>query len=64
MIEMNESYITVHAQWIEDESGDVVDSTYYCSDSCHQFDDDYSGWNGCNEVMAPEWCAQCGDEIS
>jgi hypothetical protein len=68
-----ETYITVHAHWIEDESGDVVDAEYYCSDYCHQdhrafihksfSNNDYRGWNGCNEVMAPEWCANCGTPI-
>ena len=57
---MTETYITVHAQWIEDNSGDIVDSIYYCSDHCHRSHaENYGGWNGSNEVMAPEWCANC-----
>ena len=68
-----ETYITVHQHLIEDATGDVVDAVYYCGDYCHQdhrafvaksfTNNDYGGWNGCNEVMAPQWCANCGDQI-
>ena len=64
-----EQYITVHQHLIEDETGDIVDAMYFCSDFCHRdylticHRDNYNGWNGCNEVMAPEWCANCGDQI-
>jgi hypothetical protein len=58
-------YITVHQHLVEGEDGDIEDALYYCSDSCHRdhTGEDYNGCNGCNEVMAPEWCTNCGDEI-
>ena len=60
-----ESYITVHTHLIEDHTGDVVDANYYCSDFCHRDHsrDNYNGWNGCNEVMAPESGANCNTMI-
>jgi len=58
-----EKYISVHAHYIEDATGDIVDALYYCTDSCHRDNPDYNGWNGCNEIMAPAWCANCGVEL-
>jgi len=58
-----EKYISVHAHYIEDATGDIVDAFYYCSDSCSREHPNYSGWNGCNEIMAPEWCANCGVQL-
>ena len=60
-----ETYITVHQHLVESENGDIEDALYYCSDFCHRDHtrEDYKGWNGCNEVMAPEWCTNCGDQI-
>ena len=60
-----ETYITVHQHPIAGENGDIEDALYYCSDFCHRdhTNEDYNGWNGDCEVMAPEWCANCGDQI-
>ena len=52
-----------HIQPIEDESGDMVDLTIYCSDSCHREDPEYSGWYGCMEISVSEPCAACGDMV-
>ena len=56
----------MHAQTIENGSGNIVDVIYFCSDACHrdycaEHDDiPYSGWNGCHEGSNVEFCAQCG----
>ena len=44
-----------HITYIEDETGDVVDAEYYCSDSCAQESDYYAGWIGCNELHTIEF---------
>ena len=46
----------------EDKSGQLIDLTYYCSDTCAQSDKDYAGWFGCVEVPKEETtilCASC-----
>jgi hypothetical protein len=63
-----EAYTSAHLGLHYDDNGNVIDADYFCSDYCHQ---DfartngwpYEGWNGCNEIQAPQWCANCGDEI-
>jgi len=52
-----------HITYIEDETGDVVDAEYYCSDSCAQESDYYSGWNGCNELHTIEFCQSCNEQL-
>jgi hypothetical protein len=53
-----------HATFIEDETGDVVDAEYYCSDSCAQESPYYSGWSGCHELCGePEFCQSCNEQL-
>lgn len=59
---------SAHLHYWEDEEGNTVDAEVFCSDFCHR---DYlrmrgiryGGWNGCHEVNAPQWCANCGNEF-
>lgn len=54
----------VHIERIEDESGDLVDLNYYCSDSCNKKKNkNYGGWDGCHEIHHPEVCNNCGEEL-
>jgi hypothetical protein len=49
-----------HIVTIEDEdTGDIVDVSYYCSDTCAKTDSYYQGWNGCHEAISAP-CAHCG----
>lgn len=61
---MKTDYETVsgHLYLHEDENGDVVDATVFCSDYCHREwckieGVTYQGWNGCHEMNAPQFCA-------
>jgi len=51
-----------HMHMIEDDSGDVVDGEYFCSDYCHQeaVGDQYRGWNGCVELDYTQTCENIG----
>lgn len=56
-----------HVHHIEDDTGDIVDLVYFCSDTCHndwcniKGNPDYGGWNGCHEHDCTETCAHCGE---
>jgi hypothetical protein len=56
-----------HIHDIKDKQGNVVDRKYYCSDSCNTYDnqDNYKGWNGCNEICLTQYCDRkgCGNII-
>ena len=52
-----------HVVCIEDENGDVVDHTVYCSDFCAQQDEGYDGWSGCIEISSHEDCAGCEEHV-
>lgn len=63
-----ETYISAHLRLIEDTDGQLVDVDYFCSDYCHRrycdlYKIPYEGWNGCNQVMAPQYCENCKEEI-
>ena len=52
------SHLVTH----EDQEGQLVDITYYCSDFCARSDKDYAGWFGCQEIpneCEPIFCALC-----
>ena len=50
-----------HLHIIEDEKGDMIDRKVYCSDLCHVLDNDnYQGWNGCNEISFSQPCERKG----
>jgi hypothetical protein len=52
------AHIVLH----EDKSGQLIDLTYYCSDTCAKSNSDYAGWYGCVEVPSeaqPMLCASC-----
>ncbi len=58
-----------HIHRHEDEDGNLVDVTYYCSDWCHR--DHclrtglaYEGWDGCHEVESDQQCANCEANIN
>jgi len=56
-----------HIHLIKDKKGEEVDRKYYCSDSCNTYDnqDNYKGWNGCNEISFTQYCDRkgCGNII-
>jgi hypothetical protein len=62
-----------HIREIHDDTGDLVDLVYFCSDSCNrdwhpngvvaQGVEPYGGWYGCQEIESDEECAGCGDII-
>ena len=62
-----------HIRHIEDDTGDLVDLVYFCSDSCNQNwhpngivvqgVEPYGGWYGCQEIYQDEECAGCGEII-
>jgi len=53
-----------HITLIEDESGDLLDVKYFCSDYCAQSDPHYAGWYGCVEVVdKDEWCTTCETQL-
>jgi hypothetical protein len=55
----------MHYVSIEDETGDLVELTPYCSDSCASTDPLYAGWFGAQESADyVEWCARCGVRVS
>lgn len=61
--------VSTHLHFWEDDNGELVDATVFCSDHCHRFychdkGVPYTGWNGCHEVDAPQWCAYCEEAIS
>ena len=51
-----------HIHIIEDQNGDMIDRKVYCSDSCNTYDnqDNYQGWNGCNEISFSQPCERKG----
>ena len=51
-----------HIHTIEDKKGDMIDRKVYCSDSCNTYDnqDNYQGWNGCNEISFSQSCDRKG----
>ena len=49
-----------HVTLIEDNTGDLVDLEYYCSDSCARTSEHYDGWYGAVELHNQEWCEFCG----
>ena len=62
-------YGSCHEVAHEDKSGDIVEVSQYCSDSCAQTDEDYDGWNGCQEIEVPDGrpipvCESCGEPVS
>ena len=57
----------MHAHYIEDTRGDVVDEVLFCSDFCHRTwcvaaGLRYGGWNGALEGSTDyaQFCEQCG----
>ena len=44
----------------DDENGEMVDISDYCSDACARTDEDYDGWAGCHEVEFTTYCENCG----
>ena len=62
-----------HIRQINDDTGDLVDLVYFCSDSCNrdwhpegitdQGVEPYGGWYGCHEIESDEICASCEDVI-
>ena len=62
-----------HIREIHDDTGDLVDLVYFCSDSCNrewhpdgitaQGVEPYGGWYGCQEIESDEECAGCGEVI-
>lgn len=67
-MQTKEHYTSAHLYLYEDSEGQLVDVEYFCSDYCHRnwcknTEREYGGWHGCNEVSAPQWCAQCADEF-
>ena len=58
-------YISVHEVVHCNASGNVVDVSVCCLDSCASEIPEYDGWNGCHEreVFAPVTCDVCGDVI-
>lgn len=60
--------VSAHLHLHEDENGDVVDATVFCSDWCHRDwcatnGATFGGWNGCNEMDGPQWCANCQEQL-
>lgn len=60
--------VSGHLYLHENESGDVVDATVFCSDWCArswcaETGHEYRGWNGCHEMDGPQWCASCGEKL-
>ena len=51
-----------HIHIIEDKQGDMIDQKIYCSDSCNTYDnqENYQGWNGCNEISFTQPCDRKG----
>jgi hypothetical protein len=47
-----------HLHLINDKNGQVIDQKVYCSDSCNILDNNqnYSGWNGCQEIDHSQKC--------
>jgi hypothetical protein len=62
-----------HIRHINDNTGDLVDLAYFCSDSCNRNwypsgivtkgVEPYGGWYGCQEVEYNVECAGCGEVI-
>jgi len=62
-----------HIREIQDDSGDLVDLVYFCSDSCNRNwhpsgivadgVEPYGGWYGCQEVGYDVECAGCSEVI-
>ncbi len=52
-----------HIVIIEDENGNTVDHTVYCSDFCAQQDEGYTYWNGCIEISSHDECAGCEEHV-
>ena len=62
-----------HIREIHDDTGDLVDLVYFCSDSCNrgyhpngivaQGVEPYGGWYGCQEVEYAVECGGCGEVI-
>lgn len=63
----HEHYVSGHQLLIE-VNGEVVDAYSVCSDQCHRdlahkMSVPYNGWNGCNELQAPQYCENCHNKI-
>jgi hypothetical protein len=54
-----------HIHIIKDEQGDVIDSNYFCSDSCNRLHSKgtYQEWHGCVELEFDDVCINCGTLI-
>ena len=62
-----------HIRQIHDDTGDLVDLVYFCSDYCNRGwhpegitdhgVEPYGGWHGCHEIESDEICAGCEDVI-
>ena len=55
-----------HLVFLEDADGDVIDQIAFCSDHCARTHDNYSGWNGCVEILTTEPCGnftECGNLV-
>jgi hypothetical protein len=62
-----------HIRQIHDDTGDLVDLVYFCSDSCNrawnpdgitaQGVEPYGGWYGCHELESDTICERCEDVI-
>lgn len=59
----------MHIHRTEDADGDLVEVTYFCTDSCHRawctkYGVEYEGWDGAHE--GPDYdvdCAGCGEAL-
>jgi hypothetical protein len=57
-----------HYHFINDTSGDLIDSVTFCSDWCHnswcqRTGNQYGGWNGCHELEFSTPCVNCGGMV-
>ena len=62
-----------HIRHIEDDTGDLVDLAYFCSDFCNSEwhpegiaadgVEPYGGWYGLHEISCDEVCANCGEIV-
>lgn len=57
-----------HIHRHHDNSGGVIELTYFCGDYCHrqwceQTKQAYDGWDGCHELDTMERCANCEEMV-
>lgn len=60
------NYTDVHMVPIEDNSGDIFDVHFFCSDFCARENEHYAGWYvGIVEYYdTPPVCESCGEKIA